>query len=304
VKYAGKYRKNAAIHPCRVSYHAGLGDAHGLLWHLEDDITQVNRPQRFDGQELPLIVIAAKYCPAESIISVFDVLRSKGAQINVHDRRDSNALHWICENGSLLRRSATVRETSAAEDYLPKAVKWLAEWVDVNAKDRYGRTPLSWMVEKEASQGVRALLSVGADPNIADNYGYTPLHRILNFEYNNQYSEEDTQIVVALLEHEADPNLPTSKEARWPNMYFPNALFIAIHRNWPQGIIQLLIEKDADTSAVTQEGSDALGYAISRGNVGLVRFLREESPSARSLEDAHDFLRVNGNTDSDSILRL
>ena len=48
--------------------------------------------------------------------------------------------------------------------------------VNVNARDRYERTPLHLVAEYGHTETVRLLLDRGADPNKRDVFGYTPLH--------------------------------------------------------------------------------------------------------------------------------
>ncbi len=47
--------------------------------------------------------------------------------------------------------------------------------VDLNAKDRQGRTALSWAVSQGQIDAVSVLIAAGADVNAADNQGMTPL---------------------------------------------------------------------------------------------------------------------------------
>lgn len=49
--------------------------------------------------------------------------------------------------------------------------------VNVNAKDKLGRTPLHWVVKNDKETLMRALLGrEDIDPNVADREGYTSLH--------------------------------------------------------------------------------------------------------------------------------
>ncbi len=68
--------------------------------------------------------------------------------------------------------------------YTPEVIGILAEVSDVNAKDKFGQTPLHLLVknadiferrDNEVSENVRVLLRKGADPSIRDSIGRTPL---------------------------------------------------------------------------------------------------------------------------------
>jgi ankyrin repeat protein len=45
---------------------------------------------------------------------------------------------------------------------------------DVNARDRYGQTPLHFSVNLDDTETVNLFLDWGADPSIADEEGETP----------------------------------------------------------------------------------------------------------------------------------
>ena len=259
---------------CRAGLHAGFGDAPGLRYHLDQN-EDVNGSYRFNGQFCPLVILTARFCPSRRVLDVLKVLKHYGAVIAIQDEKHNTALHWLAENSSLVRNSASARGSANTQDYMKLAIEWLiAEGIDVNAQNRHGRTALSWFVEKEIPQAVDALLRFGADPNIPDLLGYTPLHRILNFEYR-QYHVENLEIVNILLENKANPNLATKHDS---GMYYPNCLFIAVHRNWPQGILQALMDRNANPQAHTSEGLGLYAYARRRRNSRAIKWISSKVP--------------------------
>jgi len=53
---------------------------------------------------------------------------------------------------------------------------FMAHGADVNARSDRGQTPLFWAVAGEGKQMAERLIAHGADVNARDNYGMTPLH--------------------------------------------------------------------------------------------------------------------------------
>ncbi|KAL7304063.1 hypothetical protein TKK_0003527 [Trichogramma kaykai] len=57
--------------------------------------------------------------------------------------------------------------------------------VEVDARDKLGRTPLHLALAKGSGQVVKYLLKLGADPNLADEDGFSPLHVISKDRYDD-----------------------------------------------------------------------------------------------------------------------
>jgi ankyrin repeat protein len=74
-----------------------------------------------------------------------------------------------CQAAGLIAATVGRAERSLAD--------WLAEGVDVNVRNAFGRTALHFAVaDWRPLETVRVLLGAGADPSRADSQGYTPLH--------------------------------------------------------------------------------------------------------------------------------
>lgn len=84
------------------------------------------------------------------------------------------------------------------------AVKSLIDFgIDIDKKDKYGRTPLHIATFLGIKKIVELLLSNGAQVNIKDNNGCTPLNRV-NYDH---FSNVNVDILKLLLEHGSDPNI-------------------------------------------------------------------------------------------------
>jgi Ankyrin repeats (3 copies) len=136
-----------------------------------------------------------------NIIGVMTAL-DEGADVNATDHLGNTVLHWVlnycCWSESIMRLFLAI------------------PWINVNAIDSYGHTPLYEAVEGGNKNAVSLLLAVPrTDPNIADKHGCTPLHYAVS--YGN-----DTDITCLLLaESRTNPNTE-DKLGRTP-------LFSAIH---------------------------------------------------------------------------
>jgi ankyrin repeat protein len=151
---------------------------------------------------------------------------------------------------SLLEEVVKIREQSLAEDHpdrqapqhamarayeangqVKEAVSLLVEKdADLESKDRYGRTPLSWAAEKGLKAVVRLLLEKGADPESKDaKYGRTPL----SWAAVNGHEA----VMRLMLEKGADPE---SKD-----MHGRTPLSWAAERGH-EAVVRLILEKGAD----------------------------------------------------------
>lgn len=132
-----------------------------------------------------------------------------------------------------------------------------AEWLisqgsDVNARDRFGHTPLFFARSAYMAQ---ALICHGADANARREDGGTALHRAARMG--------SRQVTKVLLESGADP----SAEQRGTT-----PLHVAArHGRWT--VAELLIKHGADIDAIDDRGRTALDIARDAGHENVARLL-------------------------------
>jgi ankyrin repeat protein len=142
---------------------------------------------------------------------------------------------------------------------------------DVNALDRWGKTPLHIAAMIGREDAAKLLIDNGADINAKDNYGYTPLHEAAG---NSRWASGVARLLISA---GADIN------ARTVGGVSP------LHRAAEGGdpnIVKLLIEKGADVNAVDEYGNTPLISAVRAGTYGqedTVRLLLAAGAKAKVL---------------------
>jgi S1-C subfamily serine protease len=160
--------------------------------------------------------------------------------------------------------SEVVGDTGVRDDL--KAL--LDSGVDVNARDRGGRTALHLAARQGQADVARYLLSRGADLNARDAVGRTPLMLAVgpadydlpagffaplgDFWYSQPCGGSETVS-------------PSKYEARWPRWY------VAAEKRLP--VIRLLLEAGADLAPADNFELTAFDYAARGGLTGFVRLL-------------------------------
>lgn len=109
----------------------------------------------------------------------------------------------------LFSDSKVIELVVAAERGDKEKINSLADsGVDVNAKGRYGVTPLTRSLQAGNQEGYLALLKRGANPNLLDANGYGPM--------NLACSEEDSFWLRHALAHGGDPDLENIGNKHFP----------------------------------------------------------------------------------------
>lgn len=116
------------------------------------------------------------FAAASDSVAALDHLLNQGLELEARDKNGETPLHWAAAHGtsemilSLLDRGA-----------------------NVNAWNRRGQTPLLVCFKRNCNQeGVRILLHLGADVQVADIYGNTALHVAATCYHQNSLEEITT----------------------------------------------------------------------------------------------------------------
>lgn len=140
--------------------------------------------------------------------------------------------------------------------------------LDIDAKDKGGRTQLHMAVEYSDLEHVTFLIEKGADINAKDNEGMTPL-------YTASF-EGELEIATFLIEKGAD------LEAK--NDEGMTALHIA-SRGGELEIVKILIDKGADLDAKDEDGCIPLHRVFESGNVATLDKLMRSGSYVNYMDD-------------------
>ena len=201
------------------------GNAVALRQQLKQAPQWLNQPVR---EGLLLLHIAASYGKITAIATLLDL----GADINFADPDGQTALHYaatpqVADQLLLAGASVEVRDAQfertplhTTTDYEVAAV-FVAAGLDVNVRDRYGRTPLHIAAADGNKALVQFLLDAQADFTLRDKQGKTPLHLAASYHHNDIV--EQLRQRGAVLESPAPPDVtvdaPPPSPALTPRMF-------------------------------------------------------------------------------------
>ncbi|MDH5679942.1 MAG: ankyrin repeat domain-containing protein [Spirochaetota bacterium] len=170
-----------------------------------------------------------------------------------------------------------------------KVESLLAKGADVNAKDKYGKTPLHIAAKKKYLVLVRFLVSKGANINAKDNDGEIPLDKSFD-QYDDSvklfliskskkkmiYNDYDFEKAKNYIQHENTNELKrmlidglyiNSKDKRGDSL-----LYYSIDKNKAKSA-KLLIQRGANVKVINSSGEKPLHIASSEGNLELIKIL-------------------------------
>lgn len=140
------------------------------------------------------------------------------------------------------------------DNNVAKVIELINNGADVNARDKYGRTPLMYAVDRGCIEICRVLIKAGADVNAWDASGITSLMIAIfacNIKLHKSTLANNIKLVELLVQNGADVNAK-DEEGRTPLMY-------AV---WMGNIelIQYLIQHGADVNAKDKNGNTLIEH--------------------------------------------
>ncbi|CAB0032100.1 unnamed protein product [Trichogramma brassicae] len=205
------------------------------------------------------------------------LLLKNGANPNLATEADgSTPLHVICQRDFRDSQDLVKFFVETSEDELNREVQ-------IDARDKSGKTPLHLALERDLQAVAESLLRNGASPNVANAEGMTPLHIICASSVDKFYFMEKFFAINDKMCQEVEVN------ARNNRGYTP--LLLAFERRHYKAV-EVLLRRGADPNLANDDGMTPLHFICGR-IFGPVRTLLELIERYPLQLDAQD---VWGNT--------
>eukprot|EP00596_Hydrurales_sp_CCMP1899_P002524 CAMPEP_0119040328 /NCGR_PEP_ID=MMETSP1177-20130426/10219_1 /TAXON_ID=2985 /ORGANISM="Ochromonas sp, Strain CCMP1899" /LENGTH=263 /DNA_ID=CAMNT_0007005269 /DNA_START=85 /DNA_END=873 /DNA_ORIENTATION=+ len=203
---------------------------------------------------------------------VVALLLAKGADVNAVDDEYNGAIDYAATESikAMLQNHMeqvdriTVLLEEAEEGNIYEVTSYLRNGLDIESKDKWGKTVLMAAASGGHEPDVALLLAMGAEVDATDKRGYTALRKAV---------EEGHDLVVAtLLAKGADVNAADEDGI--------TALIIAV-KNRDEPVVATLLAKRADVNAVDSLGNTAIDYAKRDSmKILLQEHIEQKSPAA------------------------
>ncbi len=219
-------------------------DVSDLLWHLLDSDSKTLRA--ISEEDWGILQEFYQDFKDQIGTMVREQLNSPDSPVSI------STLEGILDSPDGSPEKAQVLHRAVLEERADIVELLAREGVDVNAKNRYGETPLHMAAKINSPQVVETLLSLGADFGLADEQGNSPLMVAI---YRGHTEAAELLILVSDVEQ-------TDAKGR-------NALHVAADYNRIE-LISPLLARGADPDALRTDGDSrietALMIAIRRGH--------------------------------------
>ncbi|CAB0029424.1 unnamed protein product [Trichogramma brassicae] len=215
----------------------------GLLkefFKIVDEIptsVQVDAKDRFGNTPLHLAA-------AGGYLILVELLLKRQADPNSTNEEGLTPLHVICTRN---KDDGLLKEFFKIVDEIPTSVQ-------VDAKDRFGNTPLHLAAAGGKLKLVELLLKRQADPNSTNEEGLTPLHVICKRDKDDGLLKEFFKIV---------DEIPTSVQVDAKDRFGNTPLHLAAAGGYLI-LVELLLKRQADPNSTNEEGLTPLHVICTR----------------------------------------
>lgn len=274
--------------PLHAAAAAGYIEGAELLLKQPDVRRTINEFQTYSQGFTPLLEAVNANQPeiAAKIVAA-------GGDVNAKDHQKRHSLFIAVEQGSLecarlmIQLGADVEKgvgagynqqhlvhAIATKNFRPMLALLFAAGAELDVKNTNGQTPLNLACESVDKEKAKALLELGADPNIANGYGRRPLDVVMD-HYGYAYGYGATngghdEIIGLLLKAGADPNMSPNAEMQF------SPLHIAA-RSGKMDTLKMLVAQHArvDQTDRTPAGMTPFMTAVENGHVDAATFLKD-----------------------------
>jgi ankyrin repeat protein len=211
-------------------------------------------------------------------LSLMNLLIEKGADIQHVNELGSTLLMEMCR-GSISNRKDQNKMISI----------FIQSGIQINAKNIYGNSALSYALNTKNNHLIKTLLKLGGDVNISDSNGNTLIHKTVLLALFERLKNKDLdEIMDILLGYGANPNLKNN------DGYTPLHLATKPAKDKDEKasvqIIQKLLDYSADPKMEDRLGATAFDYG--KGNI--LKLLKTSDITSNGMEEFLDIMNTSG----------
>ena len=316
-------RNNQIETPLHLAARKGHADITDLLLEQPEVRRTINEFKTYDDGFTPLMTAVKSGHP-----DILEKLVAVGGDVNQMDNERRHSLVIAIESGNvetaraLIRLGADTLKVSqkknapalvheiGKKNYDEMLLLLYTTGFDLDARDNGGQTALNKACDQHDKEKIRALLALGANPNIPNSYGRRPLDTVMD-HYSFAYSDH-SEIIGMLLSKGAHADMshsPTMQSAplhiaaRNGNMKVVEMLlahnihidvpergnggmtpFLSACDNGRDDTARLLKRHGADITKKDSYGRGAIHFAARGGSVKLLKSLLAKPALAADLE--------------------